>query len=84
MPLIHRAVEKAELSKLVQHLENQLEKKYSFENITGESEPKALSRTVLKKYLIIFLSIPDFLRNDIGDIGILLRSDMTEQLYLRV
>ncbi len=38
VPLIHRAVEKAELSKRVQHLEKQLENKYSFENIIGESD----------------------------------------------
>ncbi|MFZ0281097.1 MAG: sigma-54 dependent transcriptional regulator, partial [Bacteroidales bacterium] len=38
VPLIHRAVEKAELSKRVQHLEKQLENKYSFENIIGKSD----------------------------------------------
>jgi two-component system, NtrC family, response regulator len=38
VPLIHRAVEKVELSKRVQHLEKQLENKYSFENIIGKSD----------------------------------------------
>jgi DNA-binding NtrC family response regulator len=38
VPLIHRAVEKAELSRRVLHLETQLENKYSFDNIIGKSE----------------------------------------------
>lgn len=38
VPLIHRALEKAELSKRVLHLEKQLENKYSFDNIVGKSE----------------------------------------------
>lgn len=38
MPLIHRAFEKAELSRRVLHLEKQLENKYSFDNIIGKSE----------------------------------------------
>ncbi len=38
VPLIHRAIEKVELARRVQHLEKQLEKKYSFDNIIGKSE----------------------------------------------
>ena len=38
VPLIYSAVEKVELAKRVQHLEKQLENKYSFENIIGKSE----------------------------------------------
>ena len=38
VPLIHRAVEKSELSRRVLHLEKQLENKYSFDNIIGKSE----------------------------------------------
>ena len=38
VPLIHRAVEKAELSRRVNHLETQLENKYSFANIIGKSK----------------------------------------------
>ena len=37
VPLIHRAFEKVELSRRVQHLEKQLENKYSFDNIIGKS-----------------------------------------------
>lgn len=37
VPLIHRAFEKVELARRVQHLEKQLESKYSFENIIGKS-----------------------------------------------
>ena len=38
VPLIHRAVEKAELARRVLHLEKQLENKYSFANIIGKSK----------------------------------------------
>ena len=38
VPLIHRAVEKAELAWRVLHLETQLENKYSFDNIIGKSK----------------------------------------------
>jgi DNA-binding NtrC family response regulator len=38
IPLIYSAVEKVELAKRVQHLEKQLQNKYSFENIIGESK----------------------------------------------
>jgi DNA-binding NtrC family response regulator len=38
VPLLHRAIEKIELEKRVEHLEKQLENKYSFENIIGKSE----------------------------------------------
>jgi two-component system, NtrC family, response regulator len=38
IPLIHRAVEKVDLAKRVQHLEKQLENKYSFDNIIGNSD----------------------------------------------
>lgn len=38
VPLIHRAVEKAELARRVLHLEKQLENKYSFDNIIGKSK----------------------------------------------
>lgn len=37
IPLLYRAVEKVELAKRVQHLENQLGNKYSFDNIIGKS-----------------------------------------------
>ena len=37
IPLLYRAVEKVELAKRVQHLENQLGNKYSFANIIGKS-----------------------------------------------
>lgn len=38
IPLIHRAIEKATLSKQVAHLESRLEKKYSFDGIIGNSK----------------------------------------------
>jgi two-component system, NtrC family, response regulator len=38
IPLIYSAIEKVELAKRVQHLEKQLENKYSFKNIIGKSE----------------------------------------------
>jgi DNA-binding NtrC family response regulator len=38
IPLLFRAVEKAELAKRVQHLEKQLNDKYSFDNIIGKSK----------------------------------------------
>ena len=37
VPLIHRAIEKVELARRVQHLERQLDNKYSFDNIIGKS-----------------------------------------------
>jgi DNA-binding NtrC family response regulator len=39
VPLINNAIEKVELAKRVQHLEKQLENKYSFKNVIGESKP---------------------------------------------
>jgi len=44
IPLLFRASEKAELSKRVQHLEKQLNEKYSFDSIIGKS--KAIQETV--------------------------------------
>jgi len=38
IPLLYRAIEKAELAKRVQHLEKQLGNKHSFENIIGKSK----------------------------------------------
>lgn len=38
VPLLFRALEKADLAKRVQHLENQLSKKHSFDKIIGESK----------------------------------------------
>lgn len=38
IPILHRAIEKAELSRRVIHLEHHLEKKYSFEAIIGQSK----------------------------------------------
>lgn len=49
IPLINRAVEKAELAKRIQHLEKQLEIKYSFENIIGESERIKEATALAKK-----------------------------------
>ncbi|MFP9118153.1 sigma-54-dependent transcriptional regulator [Flavobacterium sp. RNTU_13] len=45
IPLIHRAIEKATLSKQVAHLESRLEKKYSFDGIIGNS--KAIKEAIL-------------------------------------
>lgn len=39
IPLIYRALEKAELSKRVNRLEEKIEQKYSFDNIIGKSAP---------------------------------------------
>lgn len=38
IPLLYRAIEKAELAKRVQHLEQKLNEKYSFENMIGNSK----------------------------------------------
>lgn len=38
IPLLYRAIEKVQLSKKIKQLENQLEKKYGFENIIGSSK----------------------------------------------
>ncbi len=38
IPLLYRAIEKAELSKRVQHLEKQLDSRYSFDGIIGKSK----------------------------------------------
>lgn len=39
IPLVYRALEKVELSKRVNQLEQKIEQKYSFENIIGKSAP---------------------------------------------
>lgn len=39
IPLVYRALEKAELSKRVNRLEEKIEQKYSFDNIIGKSAP---------------------------------------------
>lgn len=39
IPLLHRASEKVDLAKRVQQLEKQLDNKYSFDNIIGQSKP---------------------------------------------
>lgn len=39
IPLVYRALEKAELSKRVTRLEEKIEQKYSFDNIIGKSAP---------------------------------------------
>ena len=39
IPLIYRSLEKAELSKRVNRLEEKIEQKYSFDNIIGKSAP---------------------------------------------
>lgn len=39
IPLVYRALEKAELSKRVNRLEERIEQKYSFDNIIGKSAP---------------------------------------------
>ncbi|MFY7840467.1 MAG: sigma-54-dependent transcriptional regulator [Lacibacter sp.] len=39
IPLLYKAAEKATLNKRLQHLEQQLGKKYSFNNILGQSKP---------------------------------------------
>ena len=60
VPLINRAVEKAELSKRIQHLEAQLENKYSFETIIGKSdliqEAIELARKVSKSDASVLLT----------------------------
>ncbi len=38
IPLLHKAIDKRKLTKRIQNLENRVERKYSFENVFGESE----------------------------------------------
>lgn len=60
VPLIHRAIEKVELAKRVQHLEKQLDNKYSFDNIIGKSvailEAVELARKVAQSDASVLLT----------------------------
>lgn len=49
IPLLHRAIEKAELAKRVRQLEKQLGDKYSFEKIIGTSKPILKAIDLAKK-----------------------------------
>jgi len=49
IPLLQRALEKNSLSRRVVQLEEKLEKKYSFDGITGSSKPIALAIELAKK-----------------------------------
>jgi DNA-binding NtrC family response regulator len=49
IPLINRAIEKVELAKRVKQLENQLERKYSFDSIIGKSKPILQAIELAKK-----------------------------------
>lgn len=49
IPLLLRAIEKAELAKRISHLENQIERKYSFSTILGKSKALNLAVELAKK-----------------------------------
>ena len=49
IPLLNRAIEKVNLSKRINQLEKQVEKKYSFENILGKSKPILAAVDLAKK-----------------------------------
>jgi two-component system, NtrC family, response regulator len=49
IPLLNRAIEKASLAKRVKNLEQQLEKKYSFDSIIGKSKPILAAIELAKK-----------------------------------
>lgn len=52
IPLLHRAFEKIELTKRVQQLEKQIEKKYSFDSITGKSHSIRAAIDLAKKVAV--------------------------------
>lgn len=49
IPLVHRALEKVELSKRVEQLESKIEQKYSFENIIGKTSAISLAIEMARK-----------------------------------
>jgi two-component system, NtrC family, response regulator len=53
IPLLYRAIEKAELAKRVHHLEKQLSQKYSFEKVIGQSKVIQNAIELAKKVAVI-------------------------------
>lgn len=53
LPLLYKAMDKAELSKRVQHLENRLESKFSFERVIGSSKEIIKAVELAKKVAVV-------------------------------